>query len=59
MKKPSRRRVNADSLRFNILTNLPKYSTFKNLDIVDKDLIIEHLIKLIDECTEEVGDLYS
>lgn len=58
-KNNRRKRVNADKLRFTILTELPKYESFKSLDIMEKDDIIEFIIKQIDACTEGVGDLYE
>jgi hypothetical protein len=59
MIKKSKRRVNAETLRFNILTELPKYGSFKSLDNLTKDDIIQFIISAIDKCTEDHGDLYS
>lgn len=58
-KNNRRRRVNADKLRFQILTELPKYESFKDLDIMTKDDIIQFIIAEIDKCTEGDGDLHT
>lgn len=58
-KNNRRKRVNADRLRFAILTELPKYESFKSLDIMTKDGIIEFIIKKIDKATEGSGDLHE
>jgi len=58
-KNNRRKRVNADKLRFNVLTELAKHESFKSLDIMIKDDIIEFIIKEIDKATEGSGDLYE
>ncbi len=57
--KPHNRRVAAERLRFQILTELPKYESFRDLDVMTKDDIIEFILTQIDQCTETIGDLYS
>jgi hypothetical protein len=57
--KPHSRRINAEKLRFQILTELPKYESFKYLDMMVKDDIIQFIITQIDKVTEGTGDLYQ
>jgi hypothetical protein len=57
--KPHNKRCNADKLRFQILTELPKYESFRSLDMMVKDDIVQFIISEIDKCTEGTGDLYS
>jgi hypothetical protein len=60
MKKQSHnKRVAAEKLRFLILTELPKYGSFKYLDNMTKDDIVEFILTQIDKCTEGKGDLYE
>lgn len=54
-----KKRVNADKLRFSILTELPKYESFKGLERMIKDDIIQFIIAELDKCTEGSGDLYE
>lgn len=56
--KPHSKRVNVERLRFQILTELPRYESFKYLDMMVKDDLIEFLLTQIDKCTEGTGDLY-
>lgn len=60
MGKPNRKkRCNIDKLRFTILTELPRYKSFKNLPNMEKDDIITFILAAIDKAVEGVGDLHD
>lgn len=49
--------MNADNLRFLIITQLSQHEVFKHMDMAKKDKLIEALISMIDICSEG-GDYY-
>lgn len=57
--KPHNKRCNAETLRFKILTELPKYKSFRDIDRGTKDDVIEFILQIIDKTTEGGGDLYT
>lgn len=48
----AKKRVNADNLRYLIITQLTQHEVFKSMSLADKDKLIETLISMIDICSE-------